>query len=236
MKYILVMFLFIVNLLSYSFHIMPDGFEKRFDNGNGYQEFYFPNNGMETIRYKFSVEPGSAIRGDMSKWVELYPKILTVKSGDVGILKVYANAPKGTPVGEYGFHLNCVPITIPELDKSQKKVVANAGVTISASLELIGYVGDIPPVIDIVKHEIFEEKGKTKLKIDLKNASLKRGVEYGIEVKGKNKTVSRNSMGRIYEKESVTKVIDLQGMKKNDPYELIIYEEISNNLIKKIKL
>ena len=201
-----------------------------------YQEFYFPNNGMETIRYKFSVEPGSSIRGDMSKWVELYPKILTVKAGDVGILKVYAKAPKGTPTGEYGFHLNSVPITIPNLDKSKNQINANAGVTISASLEFIGYVGDIPPKIDILKYEVLEKNGKTQLKIDLKNSSLKRGVEYGIEVKGRNKAVFRNSMGRIYEKESVTKILNLDGMAKNDPYELIIYEEISNNLIQKIKL
>ncbi|MGL5189624.1 MAG: hypothetical protein ACRC7S_08215 [Cetobacterium sp.] len=236
MKYIIFYLLLMLNTLSYSFHIMPDIFEKRIDAGRGYSEFYFPNNGTETIRYKFSVEPGSSVRGDMSKWVDLYPKVLTVKSGDVGVLKVYAKSPAGTPIGEYGFHLNCVPVNIPNLEKGVTGVKANTGVNISASLELIGYVGDIPPKINLAKRELFTEDGKTKMRVTFKNESLKRGVEYGVEIKGRNKTVFRNSMGRIYENQTVTKVLNLEGMKIKDPYELTIYEEVTNLPIHKIKL
>ncbi|MGL4652832.1 hypothetical protein [Cetobacterium sp.] len=233
----LIAFVFIVfSLISYSFHIMPDGFEKRIDNGQGYQEFYFPNNGLETLRYKFSVSPGSDIRGDMSKWVEFYPKILTVKPGETGLLKVFAKAPKEVEAGEFGFHLDSSMISVPNIKKGGTGIESNVGIRINASLEMIGYVGNLNPDILIESYKIYEENGKTKLEIALKNPSSKRGVEFGIQVKGKNNTAVRRTLGRIYQNEMKKITLDLDGMKKNHPYEIELFEDINYTTIKKIKI
>ena len=236
MKKLITLFFIILNIISYSFHIMPDGFEKRIDNGEGYQEFYFPNNGLETLRYKFAVSPGSNIRGDMSQWVEFYPKVLTVKPGETGLLKVFAKAPKEAKDGEYGFHLDSSLISIPNIKKDRTGIKSNVGIRINASLEMIGYIGNLEPLIKVDNYKIYEENGKTKLDIALKNPSDKRGVEFGIQVKGKNNTLVRNTLGRIYAEENKKITLELNGMKKNHPYEIEIFEDINYRTINKIKI
>ena len=226
----------IITIITYSFHIMPDGFEKRIDNGEGYQEFYFPNNGLETLRYKFKMSPGSDIRGDMSPWIEFYPKVLTVKPGETGLLKVFAKAPKSAEDGEYGFHLDSSLISIPNIRKDGTGLKSNVGIRINASLEMIGYVGNLDPALEIEEYKIYEKNGITKLDIRIKNPSDKRGVEFGIQVKGKNNTLIRNTLGRIYQEEIKKITLDLDGMKKNQPYEIEIYEDINYKTINKIKI
>lgn len=236
MKKILIVFYFVIISISYSFHIVPTAFERNIDKGDGYQEFNFPNNSLETMRYKFSVSSGSKGRGDMSPWVEVFPEVLTIKPGETGVLKVYARSPEGTPIGEYGFHLDSTPVSIPKVGKDGKTIEANIGVKLAVSLEMIGYVGDLKPQLKILKHRIFEDNGKTKLEVTVKNNSPKRGVEYGFEVKGKNNSSVRKLVGRIYENQTVTTTFDLEGMKKGQPYELTIFEDISNAELEKIKL
>ena len=222
--------------LGFGFHIMPDGFEKRIDNGDGYQEFYFPNNSLETIRYKFSATPGSSVRKDMSQWVEFYPKVLTIKPGETGILKVYAKAPKTAEDGEYGFHLDSMPITVPKIGKDGKEIKANVGVKIRASIEMIGYVGDLKPILRVESYKIYEKDDKTKMDLNIRNMTPKRGVEYGVQIRGKNNTTVRKTIGRIYENQSMNITVDLDGMKKVHPYEIEIYEDINYTAISKIKI
>ncbi|MGL4902498.1 MAG: hypothetical protein ACRC3I_05470, partial [Cetobacterium sp.] len=70
----------------------------------------------------------------------------------------------------------------------------------------------------------------------LKNPSDKRGVEFGIQVKGKNNTLVRNTLGRIYAEENKKITLELNGMKKNHPYEIEIFEDINYRTINKIKI
>lgn len=233
-KYIVLIMWTIFYTLSYTFHIMPDSFEKRIDNGNGYQEFHFPNSSDKTIRYKFSALPGSPGRGDMSEWVEFYPRVLTIRAKETGLLRVYARSPEGTPEGEYGFHLETVPVDIPQLSKEGvMEVRASVGMKIATSLEMLGYVGNLEAKLEMLSHRVFQENGETKLEITLKNHTAKRGVEYGIEVKGRNRVNMRMEVGRIRIGETSTLVFDLKNMKEKDPYEINIFEDISyKNLVK----
>ncbi|MGL5593198.1 MAG: hypothetical protein ACRDDH_15230, partial [Cetobacterium sp.] len=64
----------------------------------------------------------------------------------------------------------------------------------------------------------------------------KRGVEFGIQVKGKNNTLVRNTLGRIYAEENKKITLELNGMKKNHPYEIEIFEDINYRTINKIKI
>lgn len=223
-------------VVGFGFHIMPDSFEKRIDNGNGYQEFHFPNNSDRTIRYKFTAIPGSPGRGDMSQWVEFYPRVLTVRPKETGMLKVYAKSPAGTPDGEYGFHLETVPVDIPQIGKDGQEIRASVGMKIATAIEMIGYVGNLEPKLELLSHRIFEENGETKLEITLKNHTPKRGVEYGIEVKGKNRVNMRMEVGRIRIDETSTLVFDLKNMSEKDPYEINIFEDITYKNLVKMKI
>ncbi|MGL4866830.1 MAG: hypothetical protein ACRC4T_27350 [Cetobacterium sp.] len=236
MKKLILFLCLIVSCITFSFHIVPSGFEKRIDNGEGYQEFYFPNKSSKVMRYKFEVTPGSEIRGDMSPWVEIYPKILTIKPGETGMLKVYAKAPKNTPDGEYGFFLYCIPIAVPTLGKEGEKIEPNVAIKILASIEMVGYVGNLEPNLKIVNHRIFQENDVTKLEIKVKNDSIKRGVDYLVEIKGKNNTTTLVNLGRIYEGQTKTSTVELKNMKLKDPYEIKIIEDINYKEILKMKI
>ncbi|MGL4947377.1 MAG: hypothetical protein ACRC4X_06960 [Cetobacterium sp.] len=235
-KKIFTLLFLILSLLTFSFQMSPISFEKRIDDGKGFKEFYFPNTGNKTIRYKFSCLPGSAHRGDMSSWVEVYPKVLTIKPEQTGILKVYVEAPKGTGDGEYGFFLDAMPIEILDKQETTKDISAASAVKIRAAIELVGYVGDLKPELKIEKTKVYQKNGKTNLDTTIKNLSSKRGAELTLIVKGKNNTVVRKELGRVGKSGTIDTTILLDTMKNSDPYEIELVESSNNNSVLKIKI
>lgn len=232
----LILVFFIVSLVTFSFQMSPISFEKRIDKGQGFKEFYFPNTGNKTIRYKFTSLPGSAHRGDMSKWVELYPKILTIKPEQTGVLKVFVQAPKETPEGEYGFLLDSLPIEVLDKDEQSKDIKAASTVKIRAAIELVGYVGDIKPILKLEKYKISSKGKNIDIDFILKNNSDKRGVELTALIKGKNNKTLRRDLGRIGKSKELETAIELKGVSERDFYELEIIETSTNISLLKTKI
>lgn len=232
----LILIFFIVSLVTFSFQMSPISFEKRIDKGQGFKEFYFPNTGNKTIRYKFTPLPGSAHRGDMSKWVELYPKILTIKPEQTGVLKVFVQAPKETPEGEYGFLLDSLPIEVLDKDEQSKDIKAASAVKIRAAIELVGYVGDIKPILKLEKYKVSSKGKNTDVDFILKNDSSKRGVELTALVKGKNDKIIRKDLGRIGKIGELKGNIELKDMIEKDIYEVDFIETSTNVSILKVKI
>ncbi|MGL5279115.1 MAG: hypothetical protein ACRC8M_08620 [Cetobacterium sp.] len=235
-KRICFIYFFILSLVAFSFQMSPIFFEKRIDDGKGFREFYFPNTGNKTIRYKFTPLPGSSHRGDMSKWVELYPKVLTIKPEQVGVLKVFVQAPKGTPEGEYGFLLDSLPIEVLDKSEESSDIKAASAVKIRAAIELVGYVGDIKPQLKLEQSKVYLKDKNVNLDLSFKNLSDKRGVELTAVIKGKNDKVLRRDLGRIGKNGEVKTTIDLKGMSEKDPYEIELIEASTNISILKAKI
>lgn len=227
---------FIVSLVTFSFQMSPISFEKRIDNGQGFKEFYFPNTGNKTIRYKFTPLPGSVHRGDMSKWVELYPKILTIKPEETGVLKVFIQAPKEAPEGEYGFLLDSLPIEVLDKDEQSKDIKAASTVKIRTAIELVGYIGDIRPILKLEKYKIFSKDKNIDIDFIFKNNSDKRGVELTALIKGKNNKVIRRDLGRVGKSKELETIIELKGVSERDFYELEIVETSTNISLLKTKI
>lgn len=230
------LYFLLINLVAFGFQMSPISFEKRIDQGRGFEEFYFPNNGTKAIRYKFDSLPGSAHRGDMSQWVELYPKILTIRPEEVGVLKVYVQSPEGTPEGEYGFFLDALPIEV--LDKSEyvKDIQAASAVKIRAAIEMVGYVGDIQPELKLQSKYIYTKDRKLNIDMELRNLSDKRGAEITAVVKGFDGVLERKDVGRIGIKGELRSNIELDIIKENQLVGIDFVESSTNISILKVDL
>ncbi len=237
MKRLILLIGIMMSVLSYGFYMIPAGFDKRIDNGEGYMEYRFPNPGNKTIRYKFEALPGSAHRKDMSKWTEIYPKILTIKPEQTGVLKVFVEAPKGAAEGEYGFFLDAMPIEVIERGKAEEgQVAAGSAVKIRAAIELVGYVGDLKANVELVNKKIYEKDGKKYMDITLKNRTSKRGLTLEARVKGSNNKIKSQLLGRLVANGEITTTIPLEELKGARPAEIEFVEEIGQNTVKKYVL
>lgn len=235
-KSIFIINFFFITLIAYSFQMTPISFEKNIDKENGFKEFYFPNNSSKTIRYKFSILPGSSNRKDMSKWIEYYPKVLIIKPEEVGVLKIFVKSPKETQEGEYGFFLDILPIDILSKDLEEEKIKAASSIKIRAAVEMVGYVGDIEPEIVISSYRVYSENSKEQLETIIENSSNKRGGEITLLIKGKNSQLIRKDLGRISKNGKLKIITELKGIKKRDLYELEIIETLTNKTLKKINI
>lgn len=213
-------FLFLVIFkFSFSFHIAPTFFEKRMDAGGGYQEFILYNNSDKTQRFKVTALPGTGrYNGDMDKWIEFNPKIVTIKPKSQSALKVYAKSPKGTLEGEYSTFLNFRSVPVPDITRDDgKTVAAAASIGLNVNIEVIGYVGDLKANLDITNLKVTENKeGQAVVSFKVKNNTLKRGVWYNIDVMTGNESHESVEKGRIGIGKTDEITLTMKNMKKRD--------------------
>ncbi|WP_297597273.1 hypothetical protein [uncultured Cetobacterium sp.] len=181
--------LFILNFLkAYSFRLDNLSFNERIDtNEGGYREFYLTNDSLIRKRYKMNVISGS--KNDGAKYVEVFPKVITINPKSKGIVKVFVKAPKETPKGEYDFKLQFQPINIPTLaQNTQGKIEGTSHIMVAPILQMQAYVGEV----DFTKHLKLEnikvlnnENGGISVKSLLSNTSY-ASIDFGAEAYGKN--------------------------------------------------
>ena len=215
---IILIFLLIFSI-TFPFHITPTFFEKRIDGDGGYQEFTMYNNSTKTQRFKIIPLPGTGeYKGHMDKWIEFSPKIITIKPRSESTLKVYIKAPKGTLEGEYSTFLNFKSVPVPELAKDDgKNVAAAARMALNVNLEIVAYVGDLKPKLEISNLKISENKEKeTVISFNVKNNTSKRGIWYNIDIIGNNDGYETLEKGRIGVEATHDIVLTMKKMKKSD--------------------
>lgn len=193
-KFILSMALMLITITSFSMSIGPVYFNQRIDGAGGYQEYEIDNETFNTQRYKIQITPDTTdknLQKEMQKWVEVYPKVLTIPAKGMGKVKVMIKAPANTKIGEYKFILSPTPITIPTLEnKKGDSKLSSIGIKASLhfSMGLNGYVGNLGDIYKDFKIEKLNDS--TGLKIKLKN-DMKREVALDILVTD-NKTRYRD--------------------------------------------
>lgn len=188
-KIIIIMLFVLSSISSYAFRLDNIVFNQRIDGPNGgYRESYLVNEALGKVRYKISVLPGN--KRDGSKYVQVYPKILTVDPQSTGIVKIYAKAPSNIEKGEYDFKLQFKPIVIPTLAKMKDgKVSGSTNMNISPIVDMKGYVGEV----DFAKAIRFEDIKVNKnpngkgiiLTAKISNDSF-AGIDFGAEAYGSN--------------------------------------------------
>lgn len=216
-------------------NISPINFEKRIDEKGGFVEYTLPNKGEVTKRFRLTVSPGKA-RKDMSQWIEIFPKIVTVKPKTVEKVKIFAKAPKGSEEGEYSFYLNIETIDLNEIENREENISAGSGIKVVFATEMIGYVGELNPELKIIDHKIYSVEGQERLDVKIKNLSEKRGVEYGVEVIAINRRSISTFRGRIGKGQEETLTLNLEKLEGKKVKEIRLYEDVSFKELTKVKL
>lgn len=235
-KTILIMMLFFSCLEVYAINMSTTIFDKRIDNQNGYSEIIFENNSATPIRYKISTLSPDGEKKDMSRWVTLSPKILTIPAYDKRPLKIFAKSPINTDKGEYAFNLKVDQVIIPTISKSGDKIKGNSMVTFTPIIEMLGYVGDPMFQENINLENIVIDKNKETLTGRLINKSY-AGKELGISYIGSNNFVlGGGSLRRIKAGFNEKVTIPLNKNIQNNIKEILLYDINSLEEIKRIKL
>lgn len=162
----------IITVSSFSMTIGPIYFNQRIDGNGGYQEYEISNDTFSTQRYKIKVVPDTTdkkLAQEMEKWIEVYPRILTIPPQSTGKVKLLIKSSPSAKVGEYKFILAPTPIRVPVLEdkKSDSKLAMISGITVSLhfSMVLNGYVGYLGDIHKDLKIEKINSKDGIKVKI-----------------------------------------------------------------------
>ena len=153
----------ILGIKSFGVPLLPMKFDKRIDGNGGYQEYQVENTTNETLRYKIYKKPetkdltSKGIVGSMDKWIDFYPKILTIPPKSRGIVKMAIKAPRNAKVGEYAARIGTSPVIIPKIGEKGEAINAQISLPIGTEIQIFGYVGDITPKIE---GDLKEKKGK----------------------------------------------------------------------------
>ena len=173
---------------SYAMSIGPIYFNQRIDGTGGYQEYEIDNDSFSTKRYKIQVTPDTEdkkLKEQMEKWVEVYPKVLTIQPKSVGKVKVLIKAPSNTKPGEYRFVLAPTPIVIPTLENKKnnsKLAIIGIKAPLNFSMGLNSYVGNLGDIYKDVKIEKLKDKSGLKIKV---TNDMKREIALDILVTDK---------------------------------------------------
>lgn len=234
-KKFFILFLLVANII-FALEISPLMYEQRIDTDGGYREFVIKNSGDKTLRYKVSIYPGISHR-DMSKWMEVSPKILNIKPGTEGVLKVYAKAPNGIEPGEYSFVLSLKMVDLPKLPGDIKTVEPVAKINFDFRLEYLGYAGNLSPDINLINPKLKENSdGTVNFSTKLKNNTEKRGIFYGVEIIGRQGLIHRIE-NRLSKKSETDISVNLdKSIKKSDITGVILRNYEDNKELQSLKL
>ena len=230
---------FIINISSLAYiNISPTTLDKNIGIG-AYEEFTFYNNTTVPMRYKLSVIPmKSESVKDMSKWVEVYPKVVTVYPNDKQTFKLYVQAPKGSKEGDYGVFLNIRQVSAPKLegDAGEQNVAAGMMVMVNVNMGLYGYVGDKNPKLETTEPKVIKEKNGQKLQVEVKNKT-NRLVRMKVEIKTDKNYFYQVGESRVLKGQILAFDHPIQKMKVNEKAkELVITDTETKEIIKKVRI
>ncbi|MGL6063478.1 MAG: hypothetical protein ACRC0S_00065 [Fusobacteriaceae bacterium] len=231
-KIILITLLLCGSLNVYGIKMSPISFDKRIDINDSFREIMFENVSSKTVRYKIAVHSPDKDLKDMSKWVTLSPKILTIPAYSKRPLKIFAKSPSGTAAGEYAFTLVVDTVVIPTIAKTEEgKVQGSSTVSFTPIIGMYGYVGDAKFNENFNIENMNLDKAKMKLTGKLVNKSY-IGKELAISYIGKNNaSIGGERLGRVtagYNKSfsiNVSKEI-VDNLKKVRVYDIKELEEV----------
>lgn len=194
---LVILTLFIISSLSYSMKLRPIGFDKRIDDGNGFQEFTVTNTSNKLMRYKVTVN-STGKKNDVSNLISVYPKVFTVEPLSEKNFKVYVEETQ-LPKGEYNFILGVQPIKVPDIEETAKgKINSSVSMQMAMKVEMMAYSGDIIEKFDMIKDKFYTKDGKKFYSAHIKN-SMGRGVELAIGYTDKvNNIIDLKPLGRLF--------------------------------------
>lgn len=241
MKKICLLLTMLISLVKITFALDMNTtlFDQRIDTG-GYREIIFKNNSTQKVRYKFFVKEGDT-KKDMSKWVKLYPKVMTIPPLQEKTLKLYAQSPKDAEKGEYSFNLQVAPVVVPTISKDNGKISGSMNIAISPIIAMSGYVGDPEFEKNLslkdIKFKKIENSKEKEIEVtatieNKSNVSLNVGLKF---LNSAGLMVDGSWIGRINDK-ATFKAIIKRFNKPEDVKKIVIYDATNIVELKTITL
>lgn len=218
-------------------NLSPTTLDKNIKAG-AYQEFTLYND--TTIPFRYKITPiemvGNSKVNDMSKWIEVYPKIVTVRPAESKKFKVYVKADKEALEGDYGAFLNIRQMSAPKL-KGEETENMGAGMVIMVNLNMgiYGYVGDETPSIEVSEPSVYKKDGKSFLKMKVKNKT-NRLVKMEVQVEGKKGRYFLVGSARAFKGETLVFDNEIKRIEDMKARKIIIKDTETEKIIKEVKL
>ena len=238
-KIFLTFLFFMIWVCSFSYiNISPTTLDKNIKVG-AYQEFTFYND--TTIPFRYKITPmamtGNKIVKDMSKWVEVYPKIVTVNPTESKKFKVYIKADKNAEAGDYGTFLNIRQMSAPKLKGEEEEQNIGAGMVIMVNLNMgiYGYVGDKEPKIETTEPNVYKKDGKSFLKMKLTNKT-NRLIRVKVEAEGNKNYFYTIGETRAFKGQTLTFDHEIKSLGNNKANKIVITDVETRKVIKEIKI
>ena len=237
-KIFLTFLFFMIWVCSFSYiNLAPTTLDKNIKAG-AYQEFNLYND--TTIPFRYKITPmamtGNKIVKDMSKWVEVYPKIVTVNPTESKKFKVYIKADKNAETGDYGTFLNIRQMSAPKL-KGEEEQNIGAGMVIMVNLNMgiYGYVGDKEPKIETTEPNVYKKDGKSFLKMKLNNKT-NRLIRVKVEAEGNKNYFYTVGETRAFKGQTLTFDHEIKSLGNNKVNKIVITDVETRKVIKEIKI
>lgn len=231
MKNIFFLFFALFNLTFSYININPTFFDKRIDYDGSYQEYTLFNPSKNKVTYRIYTEAytkGETL--DMSKWVQFYPRSLTLNPGESGKIQVKVASNSKIKSGEYSAVLGVRELPLYEKIRDEKS--SGIGILTDLKLVLNGYAGDVNPKLKFSNLSANIEKNLISISGLVKNVGERRGK---FEL-----YLDEYFLGnlRIYSKEEIdlkSAGFEFKGkLKKNPKSSLIIRDYISKEVVRTV--
>ena len=166
---------FIIFKLSLSYiNIHPTFFDKPIDFEGSYQEFTLFNQSSDTVLYRIYCEPyKDSSNNDMSKWVNFYPRSITLAPGESGKIQVSIASNSKIETGEYSAVLGIREL--PLYEKVIKETLSSIGILTDLKLVINGYAGNISPKLTFSNLNLEISSNKISLNGVVENRGERRG-------------------------------------------------------------
>ena len=218
-------------------NLSPTTLDKNIKAG-AYEEFTLYND--TTIPFRYKITPMAIGENkkvmDMSKWIEVYPKIVTVRPTESKKFKVYVKADKGALEGDYGAFLNIRQMSVPKLKgEKDESVGAGAIIMVNVNMGIYGYVGDETPKIETTAPVIYKKDGKSFLKMKLINKT-NRLIKVDIKAEGKRNYFYSVGKTRAFKGETLVFDHEIKSLGDKKANKIVITDVETEKIIEEIKL
>lgn len=138
-RLIILIIAFIINYTSYAYiNLYPLEFEKDITHGAG-EKFILYNRTIKPRKYRIYIENVEG-KKSMADWIEVYPKSVSIGPLKEEEIRLYIEAPKNTPKGEYQAKLVIKEVALPIIHQDKEEQEKKTRIMTMVKLRLKGRV------------------------------------------------------------------------------------------------
>lgn len=223
-----------ISISAFGFRLQGITFNKSLENG--YKEYKVYNDSLKKTRYKIQILPAGDV--DVTKSIEVFPKIITIEPQGEAIFKLFGNGKQKLENREYQFSLLFDQIVIPTLAKGEDGEIngmSAIGVTPNVTMKGYGGVIDYSKALELSDISFVKNKdGNLVFKGEIKNNS--HGTTgLGIRFSNKNeKVIDSETVGIVSANSSKKLEIVLNNFTNESQIEKISFYDDEYNTVKEI--